>query len=302
MPASISKIDFLVPQNKNNLKKKNLFKKIYDKTGIEETFRAPSNEDVIDLAVKLCKKNKKFIKDCDGIIFVTQTPRYLLPSCSCILQEKLAFSNNIMTFDINMGCSGFVHSLSVAKSLIENNTLKKILLICGDTYNSYFYKNNKNEYLFSDAVSLAIIKKTKSFGIKNFLFGSDGSGYDKIIIKKNLEKKLEFEMSGAEVFAFTLNTIPKLVKNFLKKNSLSINNFQGIIFHQASRVILENLKEKLALGDNFIIDLKYGNTTSSTIPITIKRALDKKILKKGDLILICGFGVGLAWGIGTLKI
>ena len=109
-------------------------------------------------------------------------------------------------------------------------------------------------------------------------------------------------MAGADVFAFTLDIIPKLVKNFLKKNSLKLNNFKAIIFHQASKIILQNLKEKLKLKDNFIIDLKYGNTTSSTIPIAIKRSIDQKKLKKGDLVLICGFGVGLAWGIGSLRI
>ena len=302
MAASISKIDFLIKKKKNNLEKKKLFKKIFIKTGIKETYRANTGEDVIDLATKLCKKNKDSIKNCDGIIFVTQTPRYLLPSCSCIIQDKLKLPKNIMTFDINMGCSGFVHSLAVAKSLIENNTLKKILIICSDTYNAYFYENNKNEYIFSDAVSLVIVTKTKSVGIKNFSFGSDGSGYDKIIIKNNKEKKLEFQMSGADVFSFTLNTIPKLVKNFLRKNLLELKNFKGIIFHQASKVILESLRDRLSIKKNFIIDLKYGNTTSSSIPIALKRSIDDGSLKKGDLILICGFGVGLAWGIGSLRI
>jgi 3-oxoacyl-[acyl-carrier-protein] synthase-3 len=302
MPTSITKIDYLIPKNKNNLIKNRIFKKIFLKTGIRETYVVNNGEDVIDLAIKLGKRNKDSIKNCDGIIFVTQTPRYLLPSCSCIIQDKLKLPKNIMTFDINMGCSGFVHSLAVAKSLIENNTLKKVLIVCADTYNSYFYENNKNEYLFSDAASLIIVQKTKFEGIKNFSFGSDGSGYDKIIIKKNKKKNLEFEMSGADVFAFTLNTIPRIIKKFLSKNSLEFKNFKGIIFHQASKIVLENLKNKLMIKKNFIIDLKYGNTTSSSIPIALKHSIDKGSLKKGDLILICGFGVGLAWGVGTLRI
>lgn len=302
MPASISRIDYLVPKIKNNLKKRKDFKKIFNKTGIKETYKVKKNQDVIDLAIKLCKKNKNFLKSCDGIIFVTQTPRYLLPSCSCILQDRIGFSKNIMTFDINMGCSGFVHSLAVAKGLIDNKTLTKILIICADTYNSYIYNNNKNSYLFSDAASLIVVKKTKFQGIKNFKFGTDGYGYDKIIIKKNQKKKLEFEMVGPEVFAFTLDTVPILVKNFLKENSLKFRDFKGIIFHQASKVILECLRKKLELKKNFIIDLKFGNTTSSSIPIALKRAIDKKILKSGDLILICGFGVGLSCGVSVLRV
>ena len=302
MPASISKIDFLISSRKNNLKKKKSLKKIFAKTGIKETYRVNNNEDVIDLAVKISKKNIDEIKDCDGIIFVTQTPRYLLPSCSCIIQDRLNLSKNIMTFDINMGCSGFVHALAVAKGLIENSTLKKILLICADTYSLYFGKNNKSEYLFSDAASITIIKNTKDDNIKNFMFGSDGSGFDKIIIKNNIQNKLEFQMSGTDVYTFTIDVIPKLVKKFLHKNKLKLKDFNGVIFHQASKIILESLKEKLNLKSKFIIDLKYGNTTSSTIPIALKRSMKNGSLKKGDLILICGFGVGLAWGINALRV
>ena len=302
MPVSISKIDFLVSSNKNNLRKRKFFKKTFIKTGIRETYRVKYNEDVIDLAIKICKKNKKEIKNCDGIIFVTQTPRYLLPSCSCIVQDKLKLSKNIMTFDINMGCSGFVHALAVAKGLIESGNLKKILLICADTYSLYFGDNNKNEYLFSDAASIAIIKSTKREGIKNFMFGSDGSGFDKIIIKNNIQNKLEFQMSGTDVYSFTLDVIPKIVKKFLYKNRLKLEDFKGVIFHQASKIILESLKDRLNLKSQFIIDLTYGNTTSSTIPIALKRSMDNGSLKKGDLILICGFGVGLAWGVSALRI
>ena len=123
MEPFISKIDYEVPKNKNNLKKLKNFKNIKKKTGILETFKIKKGNSVIDLAFKLCKRNLKYLNYCDTLIFVTQTPKYLLPSCSSIMQGKLGLRENILTFDINMGCSGFVHGLSVATSLIKSNLL-----------------------------------------------------------------------------------------------------------------------------------------------------------------------------------
>ena len=150
--SKITEISYFLPKAFSHSKEKN-FKKIYEKTGIINTRIAEKNQDVIDLAFFSCQKLKNKIKNIDGIIFVTQTPRYLLPSCSCILQEKLKLKKNIFTIDINMGCSGYIYGLSVANSLIQSNSLNKVLLICADTYSKYIGKKNKNKYLFSDAAS-----------------------------------------------------------------------------------------------------------------------------------------------------
>ena len=303
MHSSILRLDYIVSKNKNNLSKSLNFKKILKKTGIKETFKADINEDVLNLAEKLCKKNYHHIKGSDGLIFVTQTPRYLLPSCSCILQDKLGLPKTLMTFDINMGCSGFIYSLAVANSLISNNTCKKITIICSDTYNSFFDVKNRNRLLFSDAASVCIIGQSKIKKIGKFIFNTDGSGYDDIIIKENIKKKLEFQMNGSNVYSFTLNVIPKLINDYFNLNNTSIKNYNKVIFHQASRVILESLREKLKFPkEKFLIDLKFGNTTSSTIPITLKRSIKINKIKKGENILLCGFGVGLSCGATSIKL
>ena len=108
-------------------------------------------------------------------------------------------------------------------------------------------------------------------------------------------------MSGSDVYLFTLNKIPTLVKNYLK--IIKNKNFDFYIFHQASRLILESLRNKLDINKKkFVIDLKYGNTTSSSIPIALKNMIDNKKIKKNQKILVCGFGVGLAWGITSIEI
>ena len=301
MEPFISKIDYEVPRNKNSLNKSIYYNKIKKKTGIVETFKVKSGQTVIDLALKVCKRNLLDLKKCDTLIFVTQTPKYLLPSCSSIMQGKLGLKKNILTFDINMGCSGFLHGLSVATSLIRSKMSSNVALICADTYSRYFTKNNKNKFIFSDAATLTFIKNRKKKSIGPFLFGTDGNNFDKIIINDNKEKNLEFYMSGSDVYLFTLNRIPKLIKEYL---GVIKNNYENyFIFHQASKLILESLMNKLNIKkDKFIIDLKYGNTTSSSIPIALKRAIDRKQIKKNCRIIICGFGVGLAWGVSSIII
>ena len=301
MEPFISDIDYEISSIRNNLSKQQGFYKIYEKTGIKETYKSPINSSVIDLALKVCKRNLVEIKKCDTIIFVTQTPKYLLPSCSCIIQNRLGLKNDILTFDINMGCSGFIHALSVAYSLIKSHSSKNIALVCADTYSHYFSKSNKNQFLFSDAASLTIIKKKLKKSIGPFLFGTDGSNYDKIIIAKNKKNKLEFNMSGSDVYLFTLDKIPKLVNKYL--NLINKNKKDFFIFHQASSLILKSLRDKIEINkDRFVIDLKYGNTTSSSIPITLKRAIKSKKIKKGERVIMCGFGVGLAWGITSMVV
>ena len=300
MEPYISKIDYVVPKDKNNLSKLKNFHNIVKKTGVFETFKVKKKQSVIDLAYKVCKRNFNHIKQCDTIIFITQTPKFLLPSCSSILQGELGLKQDILTFDINMGCSGFIHGLSVATGLIKSKVSKNIALICADTYSQYFSINNKNKFLFSDAASLTIIGNRKKKSIGPFLFGTDGNNFDKIIISRNKKKNLEFQMAGSDVYLFTLTKIPLLIKKYL--NIIKKNKNDLFIFHQASKLILETLKNKLNIKkEKFIIDLKYGNTTSSSIPIALNRALKKKKIKKNHRVIICGFGVGLAWGVTSIK-
>lgn len=302
--AKIDEISYYLPPI-NNLSKKNkiLFNKIYKKTGILNTRISKKNEDVIDLAYSASLKIKKKINNVDGIIFVTQTPRYLLPSCACILQDKLKLSKNIFAVDINMGCSGYIYGLSVAKSLIESKVLKKILLVCADTYSKYIENNNNNKYLFSDAASVTLISKSEKNKFGNFLFNTDGSKFDKIIIRKNADGKQAFEMDGASVYAFTIMEIPKIITKYLNMQKKNIKEIKKIFFHQASGIILDTLDKKINYSKIVYKNIKnIGNTTSSSIPISIKDSLDKKLIKKNDEVLLCGFGVGLSWGVVSLKV
>lgn len=301
MYSKIESIEYFLP-SKIKLSH-NKFNRIYQKTGILETRVKQSHEDVIELAYKACLKLKNKIYNIDGIIFVTQTPKYLLPSCSCILQDRFSkyIGKKIYTIDINMGCSGYNYGLSVADSLIKNKICKKILLVCSDAYSDYISKNNINRFIFSDSASATLISSSNSEGISNFKFYTDGSKHRSIIINKNEDKSLEFYMNGREVFSFTLNEVPKFIQNYLNNIKKKVK-FKKYFFHQASGFILDNLARKF---DKKLIykNIKHiGNTTSSSIPISIKLALKSKKIKKKDNILLCGFGVGLSISIISVKI
>ena len=260
-------------------------------------------------ALKLKKKIN--LKKLDGLIFVSQTSDYFLPSSSCILQNKLGLKKNIFSFDVNLGCSGFVYALSIATSMINSNLAKNILIICSDTYSKFINKENLScKSIFSDGASSIVISKSTKKLIGKFDFGTDGSGSQDLIVKSGggrtnfiSSKKPTISMDGARVFNFTINTVPKSFNKTLKLNKLKKDIVKKVFFHQASKFVLDNLNKSLNLKPSQMFsNLKnLGNTTSSTIPFAIKEADKKNYIKKNDIIFLSGFGVGLSWSSCVLK-
>ena len=292
MSGQISDISYFLPKNKISIKKiceENnwSYKRTILSTGIKYKYKSGKTETAIDLAIAACKKLKFNANDIDALIYVTQSPEYLLPTTACILQDKLKLRKNIIAFDINQGCSGFVYGLFTSYNFLKTKQINKILLICSDTYTKYIEKGNKScETIFSDASSAIIIDK--NFKKKSdFIFGTDGGGYKNLIVKNsasNYKKNVKptLFMDGKKVLMFTMSNIPEFVLLLLKKNKLKINQIKYFIFHQASKIVIDNLIRKIELPKNkvFCNYEKIGNTVSSTIPIALFDLLKKKKLKK----------------------
>tara|TARA_B110000438_G_C15796256_1_gene642990 strand:- start:816 stop:1796 length:981 start_codon:yes stop_codon:yes gene_type:complete len=319
----INEVEYFLPLSKeNNLKFLNkigkneiVSKKIINKIGIKNRRVAEKNIYSNNLAIKSAKKVLKKLKkeSIDFLIYCTQTPDYLIPTNACILQDQLKLKKQIGAFDINLGCSGYVYSLSIAKSLIISGQANNILLITSDTYSKFIKKDDlSTRLIFSDSSTSTFIssKKTKnSYKILNSTYGTDGSGHKDFILKnfgtkfrdKTSKDGNYIKMNGASIFNFTLKEIPPAITHFLKKNNLKLNKIDHFIFHQANEFIIKNLQKKMKiLKKKVIIDVKdIGNTVSGTIPIVLKK--HKKVIKKGSLILLVGFGVGLSWGITLIK-
>jgi 3-oxoacyl-[acyl-carrier-protein] synthase-3 len=301
--------------------------KIASKTGIDNRYIAASDETAVDMAVKAAERlflEHKIDKgDIDFLILCTQSPDYFLPTSACILQERLGFNTSIGAFDINLGCSGFVYGLGIAKGLIATGQARNILFITSETYSKFIHpKDKSNKTIFGDAAAATLISTEGFAEIGNFEYGTDGKGAENLIVKngglRHYKKQSEIiideynnyisddylYMNGSEIFLFTLSAVPNLIKNTLMKNNIAIEEIDLFVFHQANRYMLENLRKKLSIPEeNFYLHLEdCGNTVSSTIPIALYHAQKDNLLLSGKKVLLAGFGVGYSWAGSILKI
>jgi 3-oxoacyl-[acyl-carrier-protein] synthase-3 len=288
--------------------------KIEQKIGIKKRFIADDNETSLHLATNACEKlfSKGVDKNnIDALLLCTQSPEYFLPTTACLLQNKLGLRKNTFCLDYNLGCSGYIYGLAMAKSLIHANIAKNILLVTSETYSKYISSQDfSNQILFGDASAATLISYNDIDQLGEFIFGTDGEGGENLIVKNgasrflNSKNQAHLYMNGPEIFSFANMVIPDLVTKTLNINKLHINEIDYFIFHQANKYMLEHLRKKIQIPeDKFLIDLEnYGNTVSSTIPIVISNKLniDKGFLNNKKIMLV-GFGVGYSWGAVVIK-
>ena len=332
MKAFIKAVDYYLPERVlSNTDIQKAFpdwteEKIYQKVGIKERHIAGENETALDMAQKAAEKlfanNKGLRESVDFVIFCTQSPDYKLPTSACILQDRLGISQNAGAFDFNLGCSGYVYGLSIAKGYIAGGMAKNVLLLTGETYSKYIHPQDKsNLSIFGDAASATVVSTEGQFEIGEFEFGTDGSGYGQLIVKTGgarlPESNTEISedenghivsgnhlfMDGQSIFSFTLKQVPKLVENVAKKNGLEKTDVDVYMFHQANVFILEFLRKKLKVEkEKFYYCIEnVGNTVSSSVPIALSNAIEKEELSNKKNIMLAGFGVGLSWAGCVIK-
>lgn len=290
--------------------------KILDKTGILNRYISAPGETAVDLAFEAGKKlleSTPLHEDIDLLILVTQSPDYVLPTSACILQDSLGLSKKCMAFDVNMGCSGFVYALSIAGSLIESGVAQKGLILCADTYTKYIGKNDRTcRPLFSDGAAAILLESSTTNDMGPFELGTDGSGFDRLIVKHSGARDAgevantchgSLEMYGSDVFLFTMRVVPLSVSKLLERTGLTLDNIDLIVFHQASKLVIENIIRTLSLDKNKVFTNfeNIGNTVSASIPIALKDAATQGRLKVGDTVMLVGFGVGLSWGATLIR-
>lgn len=299
--------------------------KIENKIGIKERHIADETETALDLGYKaaLGLINEIDKSKIDFLLFCTQSPDYFLPTSACILQEKLGLNKDIGALDYNLGCSGFVYGLALAKGLIHAEIVSNVLLVTSETYNKHIHKKDKsNRTIFGDGAAATLITKSDKEKIFKFDLGTDGNGKNNLIVQNggirnrklittekmdnagNIYSDDNLFMNGPEIFNFTIEMIPKTINNCLIKNDITLEEIDFVIFHQANKYMLEHLRRKLRIpSEKFYINLeKTGNTVSATIPIALKDCLDKGLIKKGSKVLLSGFGVGYSWASTIIEI
>lgn len=289
---------------------------ITNKIGISKRFVASDNEFVSDLAIKVSTKlftDYNVDKDTiDMIIFCTQSPDYLIPGPEYILHKELNLPSNCKAISYNSGCSGYLYGLNLAYAYIYSCQANKILLITSETYSKHISSNDiGNRSIFGDGATASIISNQNlglSYKFNNFLFYSDGNGFDKIINRGSAlgsnSSFQRFEMIGSDVYLFASTIVVDLIKEYFDKNRIEKDSIDLFVFHQASKLVLDSLQKKLKIPDHkFLRDIEnVGNTVSNTIPISLSNYFSTNTSSKPNRILICGFGVGLSIGITILEI
>jgi 3-oxoacyl-[acyl-carrier-protein] synthase-3 len=325
--VSIRGISACVPAFKEDNKKIPLFHdeqesaKFIEATGVE--FRHIVKDSGIctsdmcySSALKLLEGIDWKPEEVDCLIFVSQTPDYILPATACILQNRLGLSTDCYALDISLGCSGWVYGLSVIASLISGGSMKKGLLLTGDTTTVTKSPKDKSTYpLFGDAGTATALEFDLNAEDLMFNFGTDGKGHEAIMIPDGgfrnffnersciemeiepgiIRNRLQSILNGPAVFTFGLSKAPKSVNAVLEHFGINKDNIDFFIFHQANLFMNEKIRLKLKIESEKVpySMREYGNTSSASIPLTI--VTQKKNELKNKKLLACAFGVGLSW-------
>lgn len=298
--------------------------KIAKKVGINERHIAADDETAGDLAYKAAEKliteNEIKRDSIDFVLLCTQSPDYFLPSTSCIIQHRLGLPTKCGAFDFNLGCSGYEYGLAVAKSLILSGMAKNVLLLTAETYSKHIHPKDKgNRTIFGDGASASLISSEGFAKIGEFVLGTDGSGYDRLIHKTGAMRHyaplddVVFDdsnnplssdhlfMDGKAIFDFTSDVVPPMIEETLAKHQLKMEEVDLFVFHQANKYMINYLRKLMEIdSDKFYVFMEsVGNTVSSTIPIALCEA--KKEGRLHGNVVLAGFGVGLSYGAVVIK-
>ena len=299
--------------------------KVSAKIGVNSRYIAAENETAGDMAERAARNlfEEYHIdpKQIDFLMLCTQSPDYFLPSTACVLQDRLGIPTSGCAFDYDLGCSGCIYGLALAKGLIYSEVAKNVLLLTAETYNKYLHPQDKsNRSIFGDGAAACLVSYERGVAeIGEFVFGTDGSGAENLIVRTGASRAKEktgncsedeeghshyddfLYMNGGAIFNFTLDAVPVMVNNLLERHCLQKDDIDYYVFHQANMFMLNTIRKVCILPkDKFYINLKdVGNTVSSTIIIALKECLKEKTIHSGMKVMICGFGVGLSWG-GTI--
>jgi 3-oxoacyl-[acyl-carrier-protein] synthase-3 len=255
-----------------------------------------------------------------AVVFVTQAPDLALPATACIIQERLGLSTGCAAFDINLGCSGYPYGLYVASSMVRAQGCSKVLLLVGDAAG----QTNNNPALdplpplFGDAATATALEWSEDAAQMHFSLHTDGRGWNKIMERKpggrpGLEPNLfrhtvgadgavhintQYQLKGEDVFNFSVRTAPGAVEAMLEKAGWNKDQVDFFVFHQANAMINEFIRKQLKLDANKVPSTlpMFGNTSCSTIPLTLVHGLGEELRRAQHKVILCGFGVGLSWG------
>ena len=302
-------------------------RKFSETTGVQEFRKTKEHQTASDLCFAAAKHimNAKDInpEDIGAIVFIAHSTDYRRPATACVLHKRLGLSKECVAFDVSLGCSAFVYGINVVCSLMNSSDINKALLLCGESLTKMTNTDDKSvAMLFGDGGSAILLERTDEDSDIKGIIKTDGNGYRAIIAPaggfRNMNATTETFvwpdgnkrtlyntiMQGDDVFAFTISDVPRTIKEFFQKTGTSVESYDCLAFHQANQFIYKMLCKKLHADPAkmpICID-RFGNTSAPAVPMVICDAYGKSSDDKVVKFLMCGFGVGLSWGVCSANI
>ena len=272
--------------------------KIAGKTGIHLRHISGDDEYSLELAIaagrRLLDEHNIAPEAVDFILFCSQTPKFLIPTSACLVQHALGLPTRSGALDVNQGCSGYVSCLMLAEGLVDSGRAKGVLLITADTYTKLVAPEDRSlKTIMGDAATASFIRRAdQGIGVRDFEFGTDGTGAEAITaytsglhgLTSGGAYQPDFRMNGPGVFNFVLTKVPEVIDDLF-------------VFHQANAHMLESVRIKMGIApERFFVSLAdTGNTGASSIPLALGDAVRQGRVMRGDKVVLIGFGAGLSW-------
>ena len=304
--------------------------KLKTAVGLETRCVVEENTTPADLCEEAAKRLIEGMKidreTINALICVLDFPDYKIPPTSCVLHGKLDLPMTCMAFDVNHGCAGYIYGLNIASSMIESGACKRILLLVGDTKSKTInIKDRISAPIFGDGAAATLLEYTEKENPSFFVLGTNGKLYENIIIPAggarmpcsaetrkektdefgNTRSPENFTMNGRAVFDFTMNTVPKNLKETMEYAEMSPDQIDYVVLHQANRSILTNVAMRAGFKDPSKVPTatlrKYGNLSVASVPSVFSDQLSEQLSTQKLRLLISGFGVGLAWGSAIIN-
>ena len=303
--------------------------KIFHKTGIRKRHIADAGKTASYyhalVANRFFEEHPDIARDTiDMLVVCTETRDYIAPATACVVHSLIGLRKTCGAVDYELGCSGYLYGLGLAKGFITSGIARRVLLVTGDVVAKYANKQDKSiRTLFGDGFTATLLEASATDRVTGFDYGTDGTGYRDIIIEAgaeampysettgeaytnrfgNTHSKENIYMDGRKVLEFSVGEVPGSVGRTLERAGLKLDDIDLVVFHQASQLLLERVRDTLGVPpEKYVIDMAdTGNTVSSTVPIALARAVAAGRLKAGMKVLVSGFGVGLSWGTAVIE-
>lgn len=292
---------------------------ITSRTGIKERRITDEHTATSDLALEAAKRALEDAgvraEDLDLIIVGTVTPDMTFPATACLIQARLG-AHRAAAFDLSVACSGFVYSLITASQFVASGAYQRVLVIGADTLSKILnWQDRSTCILFGDGAGAVVIGPVEEgTGLLSFELGAQGDLNEKLLVRaggsriplttENIDKRLHFlEMAGPEVYKFAVKIMGESAARVIHKAGLSLEDIDYFVPHQANNRIIEAAAKRLKLSKEKVFKNveKYGNTSAASVPVALDEAVKDGKIKKGDNIVLVGFGAGLAWAAATIR-